>query len=125
MFSRNVCCLAMVLSLLGCRATVPDTGCNAREWLATAVVAKRATLDEVKAKYLSIIDIGSVPAAAQPGVVSWIDEEVRRLHEKAQPRDEVWYFREEKCPRCGWYREGYALIRDCMVVDEITLSDDM
>lgn len=47
------------------------------------------------------------------------------MRAKAQPNDELWYFREEKCPGCGWYREGYALIRGCSIIDEITLSDAM
>jgi hypothetical protein len=54
-----------------------------------AIVAGRETLDDVKPKYLSIIEIGTSPEAAQPGVVAWIDEEVARVRAKAQPEDEV------------------------------------
>ena len=88
-------------------------------------VTKRATLDEVKPKYLSIVETATIPEVAQTGVVAWIDNEIERFRAEAQPNDEVWYFREEKCPGCRWYREGYALVRGCIVVDEITLSDDM
>ncbi|HEX3577927.1 MAG TPA: hypothetical protein VHY33_05115 [Thermoanaerobaculia bacterium] len=74
---------------------------------------------------MKIVDIGTVPAAAQAGVVKWIDDEVLRLSAKRLPGDELFYFREEKCDKCHWFREGYVLIRGCDVVDQITLSDDM
>lgn len=113
------------VGLLACTSAGRQDECTARQWLGTATVARRTTLDDVKPKYLSMVQIASIPDGAQPGVVAWIDEEVTRVRAKAQPQDEVWYFREEKCPGCGWYREGYALVRGCTVVDEITLRDDM
>ena len=112
------------VGLLACSSTGQDQ-CAARQWLAAAIVARRATLADVKPKYLSIVEIEAIPDAAQAGVVAWVDDEVARLRAKAQPHDQVWYFREEKCPGRSWYREGYALARGCTVVDEITLSDDM
>ncbi len=80
---------------------------------------------DVKPRYFSIVEIDTIPDAAHDGVEAWIDEEIRRVGAKAEPDDELWYFREEKCPGCGWYREGYVLIRGCAIVDEIILSDDM
>lgn len=113
------------VALLACSLVGSQQECTARQWLDTAIVAERATLEDVKPRYLRMVEIATVPATAQPGVIAWIDDEIARVRAKAQPHDQVWYFREEKCARCGWYREGYALVRGCTVIDEITLSDDM
>lgn len=114
------------LSFCAACASVPQAGpCEAKEWLGTIRVAKRASIADVKPKYLSIVDIKTAPAAAKEGVLQWIDVELRRIENEIRPSDEIWYFREEKCPGCGWYREGYSLIRGCTIVDEITLSDDV
>jgi hypothetical protein len=90
--------------------------------------AKLAQMADVKPRYLKEVALEkmpSLPEEARAGVVAWIDSEVTRVSAKQQPGDELWYFREEKCPNCHWYREGYALIRGCEVVDEITIRDDM
>jgi len=88
-------------------------------------VAKRSGLAEIKKTYLEDVGLETLPEAARPGVVAWVDGEVARLQSKETAGDEVWYFREEKCPGCGWYREGFALVRGCTVIDEVTLKDDM
>lgn len=116
--------VASLMLCAGCASRMQGT-CDAKEWLGRIVVAKRAAIDDVKPKYLSIVDFATLPDASKPGVLEWIDGEVRRIQAEARPGDEVWYFREEKCRGCRWYREGYALIRGCTVVDEVTLSDDM
>ncbi len=67
----------------------------------------------------------TLPEAARAGAMKWIDDEIARVSGKRQSGDELWHFREEKCDHCQWYREGYALIRGCEIVDEITISDDM
>lgn len=115
--------LLLMCSTFGCISQrVP---CTSRTRLAAAAEARRATLGDVKPRYLSIVEMDTVPAGARGGVEAWVDQEIGRVRAKAQPNDELWYFREEKCSGCGWYRAGYALIRGCVIVDEITLSDDM
>ena len=99
--------------------------CASRDRLAAAAEAHRATIDDVKPRYLSIVEIDTLPASARHGVEAWADSEIRRVRTKVQPTDELWYLREEKCSGCGWYRESYALIRGCAIVDEITLREDM
>lgn len=122
---RRAYALSLLLACLAFGCTARPAPCPATAWLATAVEAKRATLDDVKPRYLSMVGIETVPAGARAGVEAWVDEEVRRVRAEAQPNDALWYFRVEKCAGCGWYREGYALIRGCAVVDEITLLDAM
>jgi hypothetical protein len=99
--------------------------CSAREWLSSAVVAKHAAFSEIKKQYLGDVELETLPEAARPGVVAWVDREIARVLSKQVAGDELWYFREEKCPGCGWYREGFALVRGCDVIDEITIEDDM
>jgi hypothetical protein len=119
---RAVATISLALILASC-ASPPH--CTAREWLSAAVVAKRSAFVEIKKKYLKDVELEALPEAARPGVVAWVDGEIARVQSKEQAGDELWYFREEKCPDCGWYREGFALVRGCNVIDEITLKDDM
>jgi hypothetical protein len=119
---RALATIALALIVASCSSR---PRCNAREWLSSAVVARRAALADVKNKYLKDVELKTLPEAARAGVLAWVDSEVARFQSKETAGDELWYFREEKCPGCGWYREGFALVRGCTVVDEITLKDDM
>jgi len=119
---RAVAAISLAFIVASC-ASRPS--CSAREWLSSAVVAKRSAFVEIKKQYLEDVDLETLPEAARPGVVAWVDGEIARVHSKEKAGDELWYFREEKCPGCGWYREGFALVRGCNVIDEITLKDDM
>jgi hypothetical protein len=114
----------LALTLVGCSA-IKRSDCPATEWLRSTTVAKRAVIADIRPKYLSLVDLSGLPEPAREGVFAWIDTEVARLESKIRTGDELWYFREEKCLGCGWYREGYALVRGCIVVDEATLSDEM
>jgi hypothetical protein len=67
-------------------------------------------------------DLAGAPKEAMQG---WIDGQVALLKAKLQPGDQVWFYREEKCDRCGWYREGYIVVRGCSAVAELTTSDEM
>jgi|SRR6185436_10659490 len=119
---RTLVTIALALIVASCAA---QPRCIARDWLSFAVVAKRADFVEIKKQYLHDVKLQTLPEAARPGVVAWVDGEIARVQSKEAAGDELWYFREEKCPGCGWYREGFALVRGCRVVDEITLKDDM
>jgi hypothetical protein len=119
---RALATAALALIVTSC-ASQPR--CTAREWLSSAVLARPAAFAEIKKQYLEDVKLETVPEAARPGVVAWVDGEISRVHSKERAGDQLWYFREKKCPDCGWYREGFALVRDCSVVDEITLKDDM
>jgi hypothetical protein len=119
---RAFATIALALIVASCSSR---PRCHVREWLSSAVVAKRASFEDVKNKYLKDVELETLPEAARPGVVAWVDGEVARVQSRETAGDELWYFREEKCPGCGWYREGFALVRGCTVVDEITLKDDM
>lgn len=124
---RSAACLLLLCVLSCISSRSQEQGCAARAWLDDTVESRRAQLDEVRARYLKDVepDLAGVPAEARVGVVEWIDDEVSRLSGQYRPGDELWYFREEKCPGCGWYRSGYALVRGCEVVDEIIISDEM
>jgi hypothetical protein len=116
----------LTLSMAACVSSQPsNTECPSRAWLKGTVESHLSRFEEIKPRYLKVIDIDTVPAAARSGVLAWIDDQVRRISEQRVPGDELWHFREEKCTGCHWYREGFALIRDCNVVSEITLADDM
>jgi hypothetical protein len=85
-------------------------------------------MSDVKPRYLKVVALDGMPGLPQEarvGLMKWIDTEVARLSSKQQLGDELWHFREEKCPHCHWYREGYALVRACEVLDEITIADAM
>jgi hypothetical protein len=103
----------------------PFDNCAAHVRINGAVEFRRSTFDEIKPRYLKTVDIDSLPAVARRGVIDWVDKEVARLSAERKTGDEIFYFREEKCANCHWFREGYILIRGCDIVDEITLSDDM
>jgi len=55
----------------------------------------------------------------------WIDDQVADFRRKLAPGDQVWFYREEKCDHCGWYREGYLGVRGCAVVAELNTLEDM
>ena len=114
-----------LFALLACASCASSPQCPARTWLNTTVESHRAQLEGIRDHYLTLVDINSVPVAARAGVIEWVDKEIARLRAERQEGDEVWYFREEKCSGCKWYREGYALVRGCRIVDDVTLTDDM
>lgn len=117
-----------LLALAACASSATNVECSSREWLAAIPEASHAQLSEIKPRYLKVIDLDGepkLPESARGGAVKWIENEIARVSSKRQPGDELWHFREEKCDHCHWYREGYALIRGCEIVDEITISDDM
>jgi hypothetical protein len=104
------------------------SGCVSRERLASARTSRLSSYSDIRGRYLAAAKLDetkTLPEAARQGVIVWIDNEIARLRGKEKAGDELWYFYEEKCPRCGWYREGLALIRGCTVVDEIAIRDDM
>ena len=121
--------VAIVLGIvfLSCASARPHH-CEARDWLSHAMTAKPTTYDDIERQYLREVNLDAMPTLppeAREGVMAWIHGEIRRVQGKQRAGDELWYFREEKCPGCHWYREGLALVRGCTVVDEIVISDDM
>ncbi len=117
--------ILLVLSALSCASGPAADRCSVKAWLNTALQAQRSQFEDIKPRYLKIVDIETVPEAARPAGIEWIDKEVAKLSAEQKPGDELWYFREDKCSGCHWYREGYVLVRGCEVVDELTLSDVM
>lgn len=119
--------MTLVLIAASC-ASQKASSCGSRDWLASAHTSRPSSYSDIRERYLAAVrldDMKTLPEAARQGVIAWIDDEIARLRGKQQAGDELWYFYEEKCPGCGWYREGLALIRGCTVVDEITIRDDM
>jgi hypothetical protein len=117
--------LLLVLCLASCASSRSNIPCAAKDWLDASVESHLADIGDIKTRYLKIVDLQSVPVAARAGVVEWIDNEVNKLAAQQKAGDQLWYFREEKCPGCHWYREGFALVRGCEIVDTVTLNDDM
>jgi|SRR5947199_9741004 len=116
----------LALSMTACVSSQrSNSACTSREWLKGTLESHLSRFEDIKPQYFKIIDIDNVPTAARSEVIKLIDREVSRLSALRLPGDELWYFREEKCNGCHLYREGFALIRDCNVVSEITLADDM
>jgi hypothetical protein len=128
---RSVRCLlrTLLIAIVLFSASCASQGkCGAREWLARAEVSHPSSYSAIRKQYLASVrldEMKTLPEAARQGVIAWIDGQIDRLKRQQQAGDELWYFNEEKCPRCGWYREGLALVRGCDVVDEITIKDDM
>ena len=123
MHSRSVVIFTVLMMAYACAAVPPK--CAARNRLSHAERSHLASVSEIKPRYLSLVKIETINEPGRTGVIEWVDREIAKLRQRMLPGDEVWYFREEKCPNCHWYREGYALIRGCRVVEEITLNDDM
>lgn len=66
-----------------------------------------------------------LPPEGRAAIANLFDEEFERLAAAETRGDQIWFWREEKCPGCGWYRDGYAAIRDCRVTYRFTASDEM
>jgi hypothetical protein len=124
---RGIPIVLLFTLLASCKSTSAAPSCPSKDWLASAVTARQSSFAEIKTIYLQHADLEhkKLPQSARDGVIAWIDNEISKLRAKQEPGDQLWYFREEKCQGCYWYREGLALVRACRVIDEITISDDM
>jgi hypothetical protein len=96
---------------------------NCSEPVDRSTLVRSVTLEQIRAESLSQVEAETLPAAARRGLEEWIDAELRKLAATKEPRDEIWYYKYEKC--CGWYRGGYYLIRGDCIVAELNTREDM
>jgi hypothetical protein len=119
--NRLLLLVAATLTMMGCAHTLRP--CSGADYplLERRDLARRVSLSDVRREYLAAIDAAALPTEPRRGVEKWIDDQVNELRSK----DPGWpfYYRHEKC--CGWYREGYAAVRNGCIVGEINTREDM
>jgi hypothetical protein len=113
------------LTMSGCVSMLrPCDGSSYPSFFRHSLV-RRVTLAEVKRDWLAGMEIGTLPAEAQAGVIQSVEKSIETFRMKTLPTDELWTYRFEKCPGCRWYTEGVVALRGSCIEAELTLRDDM
>ena len=90
-----------------------------------ALVRRVADVHGERDAFLKTLRLESLPAPARESVESEFGAQFDQLEAERVAGAEVWAFRYDKCPRCGWFREGYVAVRDCKIVYELETLDTM
>jgi len=115
--------LAIAIAFGGC-ATRPPRCPEMRADSSRGERLERVTSPEAAlAELLTEMELESLPQAAQEYVRKQMSDDFDRLVAKKQPADGLWRYRLEKC--CGWYTEGFRVLRGCETVAELVTSDEM
>jgi hypothetical protein len=113
----------LMLAAWSCASRVAVTPCVARVWRSSLALSKPSELSDIKRQYIENEKIERFSDEIRSRLVRQLDNQVAHLLAARRPGDELWYFRERKCAGCGWYGEGFALVRGCDVIDKINFSD--
>jgi hypothetical protein len=74
---------------------------------------------------LRSLELGTLPAEARKSVEQDFADRFKPLAKARAEGAEIWSFRYDKCPNCGWHRAGYVAVRDCRIVYEFETLDVM
>ena len=101
--------------------------CRGQQWSIPADSLQKR-VDDVDGEFRSFLrslGLETLPAEARLAVERDFAARFAELAAAKRQGADVWSFRYEKCPDCGWYRAGYIALRDCRVVHEVETKDDM
>lgn len=122
---RVVFVLCFVFLLCSCRSIVLPSCTEGTNdgGIETSNLIRRVRIDDVARETKLALEVDTVTGEARDALVEWVDQQAEDLRSQIQPGDELWLYRMEKC--CGWYREGYALIRGHCLVADFNIREDM
>ena len=114
-----------LLSLLLAATCTPATRCR-DDWSIPADSLQRR-IDSIPAERAAFVETltASLPPEGRAAVENLFDDGFETLRAEQANGAEIWSFRYEKCPGCGWYRAGYVAVRGCRIVFELETSDEM
>ena len=78
-----------------------------------------------RSEFVRSLGLESLPATAHEAVERTFNDQFDQLEAAEAAGAQVWAFRYDKCPNCGWYREGYVAVRDCEILYELETLDTM
>jgi hypothetical protein len=122
----RIMALAPLLLAAACASREATSCPGAPSWpVSPKSLARRVNVDEISTAFMRSPELADLSGESRDAAQKWIDGEVSKLVSKLQPGDQVWFYREEKCNQCGWFREGYVAIRGCEFVAELNTLEEM
>jgi hypothetical protein len=112
---------------IACSGNSYAPACRGAGWTMFPDSLRREVVDVPRERdvVLRSLELQSLPKEVRDAVArEWIDR-FSQLERAQAAGAVVWSFRYDKCPGCGWYREGYVAVRKCEVVYELDTRDTM
>ena len=119
--------LAIVIAAAGCTTSTYAPICRGTGWSIPPESLHRRVDDVARERkaFVQSLELGSLPVEAREAVEGEFHVQFDRLEAAMAAGAQVWAFRYDKCPDCGWYREGYVAVRECQIVYEMETLDTM
>lgn len=126
MKTMRLCAITLTLLVLsGCASTLRPCDGTSYPSFSKFSLVRKVTLAEVKRSWIVAMDLGTLPPDVQADVIKSVEVDIDEFHTRTLPTDELWVYRFEKCPGCGWYTEGVVAVRSSCIAANLKMKDDM
>src|SRR5438477_3164255 len=97
--------IGLALAIIGCASSRASSCPETPDWPASPKsLVRQVAVDAIPGEFMDRELNRTTTGKMRESLEQFAVEETAKLKSKLQPGDQVWFYREEKCSGCGWFR---------------------